>query len=190
MTRYFDSPGEANTDEAIELAVGRAAERGIEHIVIASSTGKTGVKCAEAAAKKGIKTIVVTYHYGFSKKGEWTIQNKYLEKLRQMEVPIISASHALSGVERSMTKKLGGPSRVEVIAEALRGLFGQGMKVCVEITLMAADAGAIPCGSGKEVIAIGGSAKGSDTAVMFEPSHSNSFFDLSVREIIAMPRSR
>lgn len=190
MTRYFDSPGEANTDDTIELAVKRAAERGINFIVVASSTGKTGVKCAETAAERGIKTIVVTYHHGFSKKGEWTIQEKYHRRLKELGVPIVSASHSLSGVERSMTRKLGGPSRTEVIAEALRSLFGQGMKVCVEIAVMAADAGAIPCGSGEEVIALGGSAKGSDTAVVFSPAHSNSFFDLAVREIIAMPRER
>jgi hypothetical protein len=92
-------------------------------------------------------------------------------------VRIVRATHALSGIERSINKKIGGSSRVEVIAEALRSLFGQGMKVAVEITVMAADSGAIPCGPDSKVIAIGGTEWGSDTAVVVRPAHSNGFFN-------------
>jgi hypothetical protein len=66
-------------------------------------------------------------------------------------------------------------------------LFGQGIKVCVEVTIMAADAGLIPMDS--EIIAIGGTAWGADAAVVLEPAHMTNFFDLKIKEIIAMPRS-
>lgn len=187
---YFAKKGDENTEDVLNFAVARALERKITHIVVASSSGKTGLKLAEKTEKEGIKTVVVTYHYGFSKKGEWSMKDNYLEKLKEMDVPVVSGSHALSGVERSVTQKLGGPSRIEAISEALRSLFGQGMKVCVEISIIAADAGAIPCSDDAEIIAIGGSSRGADTAVLLTPSHSNKFFDLHVREIIAMPRKR
>ena len=51
---------------------------------------------------------------------------------------------------------------------------------------MAADAGLLP--TDKEVIAIGGTAKGVDTAVVLKPAHMGNFFDLKINEIIAMPR--
>jgi len=187
---YFDSPGKQNTEKVVDLAVKRAKDRKIERIVVASGTGRTGVMVAEKAGKKGIQTVVVTGAYGFSKKGEWEMKKSNEEKLRRAGVPIISATHALSGVERSITKKLGGASRVEAVAEALRSLFGQGMKVCVEISIMAADAGEAPCDDDAEIIAIAGTDEGADTAVIIHPSNANTFFDLQVREIIAMPRTR
>jgi hypothetical protein len=187
---YFDSPGKQNTEKVVDLAVKRAKDRKIERIVVASGTGRTGVLVAEKGVKKGIQTVVVTDAYGSSKKGEWEMKKSNEEKLREMGVPIVSATHVLSGVERSITKKLGGASRVEAVAEALRSLFGQGMKVCVEISTMAADAGEVPCDDDAEIIAIAGTNEGADTAVIIHPSNANAFFDLQIKEIIAMPRTR
>jgi len=72
-----------------------------------------------------------------------------------------------------------------IIAETLR-LFSEGVKVCVEITVMAADAGLIPVD--RDVIAIAGTSRGADTALLIKPSHSNDFFNLTIREVIAKPR--
>lgn len=187
---YFDEPGKQNTNRTVDLAIQRAVARRIRHIVVASSTGRTGVMAAEKASKKGINTTVVTYHFGFERKGEGTMMQQNLDKLRELNTKIVSATHALSGIERAITKKFGGPSRVEVIAEALRSLFGQGMKVCVEITVMASDSGCIPVDDKTEIIAIAGTDEGADTAVVIKPSNASTFFDLEVREIIAMPRKR
>jgi len=112
-----------------------------------------------------------------------------LDGLSRNGVTVVRASHVLSGVERSLTRKFGGASRVEAIAEAIRSLFGQGMKVSIEVTVMAADSGAIPVGD-VEVIAVGGTGTGADTACVVRPAHSNAFFNFEVREIIAMPRQR
>jgi len=40
----------------------------------------------------------------------------------------------------------------------------------------------------QEVISIGGTWRGADTAIVIKPAHSVSFFFLEVREIIAKPR--
>ena len=187
---YFDEPGKQNTKKTVELAIRRATARRIRHIVVASGTGRTGVMVAEKAAKKGMNTVVVTYYFGFEKKGEGTLTQENLDKLRKLNAKIVSATHALSGIERAVTKKFGGLSRVEVIAEALRSLFGQGVKVCVEVGVMAADSGCIPVDDKTEIIAIAGTDEGADTAVVMRPSNANAFFDLEIREIIAMPRKR
>jgi hypothetical protein len=60
------------------------------------------------------------------------------------------------------------------------------MKVCVEIVLMAADAGLINVD--REVIAIGGTSSGADTAIVVKPSHSMTFREFEIREIISKPR--
>jgi hypothetical protein len=53
---------------------------------------------------------------------------------------------------------------------------------------MAADAGAIPID--QPVVAIAGTSKGADTALVIQPAHSNNFFDIYVKEIIAKPSER
>ncbi len=52
---------------------------------------------------------------------------------------------------------------------------------------MAADAGLIPVD--REVVAVAGSGRGADTALLIRPANSSRFFDLEVKEIIAKPRS-
>jgi hypothetical protein len=71
------------------------------------------------------------------------------------------------------------------IANTLR-LMGQGMKVVIEISVMAADAGLVR--TDEDIIAIGGSGRGADTAVVLRPVNSNDFFDLKVKEILCKPR--
>ncbi|MBM4240788.1 MAG: hypothetical protein FJ150_03890 [Euryarchaeota archaeon] len=180
---YFESPGEHNTDKVIELVRRRKDELGIETIVVASVSGKTGLKVAEEIDDARI--VSITHHAGFREKGKLELDPSFEEKLKKKGVVTYSGTHALSGVGRGISNKFGGSTPVEIIAETLR-MFSQGIKVCVEITIMAADAGLIPMDS--EIIAIGGTAKGVDTAVVLKAAHMNNFFDLRIHEIIAMPR--
>ncbi len=72
-----------------------------------------------------------------------------------------------------------------LIANSLR-LFGQGTKVAVEISIMAADAGTL---TGNDIISIGGTARGADTALVIKPVNQSNLFDMRIREIICKPRS-
>jgi hypothetical protein len=77
---------------------------------------------------------------------------------------------------------------VEIIAETLKRFGTEGVKVAVEVAVMAADAGLVP--TDREIIAVGGTGGGADTALVMKAAHMNNFFDLEVREIIAKPRQR
>ena len=184
---YFDKPGYMNTEATLKLAVERCEELGIKYLVVASSSGETGMKAYELVKDKDINLVVVTYHTGFYEEGVNSMQPEIEEFLRRNGVTIVRQSHILSGLERSFTRKFGGLSRTEAVAEALRALFGHGLKVCVEITIMAADSGAIPI---EEVVAVGGRSRGADTAVVIRPAHMNNFFDMQIKEIICMPREK
>jgi hypothetical protein len=183
---YFEKPGKENTNKTLELAVKRAEELGIKYIVVASSTGETARKLIDLLQGKKITPVVVTYHRGFYREGEDSMDSETEKMIRERAI-FVRQSHILSGLERSISRKIGGASRTEAIAEALRALFGHGLKVCVEITIMAADSGTIPI---EEVIAIGGRSRGADTAVVIRPAHMNNFFDMQIREIICMPREK
>lgn len=187
---YLDSVGEENTDAVVEAAAKRAAELGISHIVVASTSGKTALKMAEAVKGSNIKVIGVSHQYGQKEKGEWEVEEEYKKKLEELGAVITTQSHMFSGIERSITKKFGGYSRLEVIADTLRSLFGKGFKVAIEVAIMAADSGHIPVSDNTEIITIGGTRQGADVALVLRPAHSNDFFSLQVREIIAMPRAK
>jgi len=184
---YFERPGYNNTMDTLRLAVERCEELGINYLVVASSSGETAMKAYDLVKDKEIEMVVVTYHTGFYEEGVNSMKPEIEEFLRKNNVKIVRQSHVLSGLERSFTRKFGGLSRTEAVAESLRALFGHGLKVCVEITIMAADSGAIPI---EEVVAVGGRSRGADTAVVIRPAHMNNFFDMQIKEIICMPREK
>ena len=186
---YLEGPGEKNTELVLDTVAARLSKGDIKHVVVASDSGKTGMKAISRFKGLGVSVVVVTEHCGFDKEGECAMTKETEQDIVKSGGKVVCATHALSGVERSISRKLGGASRVESIAEALRALFGQGLKVAVEVTVMAADNGAIPCGD-VEVISIGGTSSGADTACVVRPAHSNGFFNFRVREIIAIPRKR
>lgn len=182
---YFEKPGEVNTDKIIELVKNRREELGIENIVVASASGNSGVKLVKSIDDPTLNIVNVTHHAGFKGDDLIEVEDKHMSELQKMGVPILVGSHSLSGVGRGISNKFGGITPVEIIAATLR-LFSQGIKVGVEISIMAADAGLIPTDS--EVIAVGGTAKGLDAAIILKPAHMGNFFDLKINEIIAMPR--
>ncbi|MCK9308564.1 MAG: hypothetical protein M0P17_13665 [Methanoculleus sp.] len=189
-TYYFDAPGAQNTRDAARFAVERARELGVQKIVVASTSGRTALAFRDAMSGKGLDLIVVTHAVGFSRPGEWEFAEDVAETLRGEGAKIVTGTHALSGLERAISRssKLGGSSRTEAVAEALRRTVAVGLKVAVECVLMAADQGAV--GIDEEVIAVGGTASGADTVCVIRPAHTAAFFDLQVREIVAMPRDR
>ena len=63
--------------------------------------------------------------------------------------------------------------------------MGQGSKVCIEVVLMAADAGLIPVD--QDVVAVGGTGSGADTILRIKPTNSTRLFDVRIREVIAKP---
>jgi len=182
VNMYFDQPGKENTEQTLKLAADRGRELGVKEAVVASSSGQTAHKAI--AALDGFQLTVVTYHCGFKEPFQNRMDADVRKELEGRGIRVISASHALSGVERSVAKKHGGVYPVLLIADTLR-LFGQGTKVAVEVAIMAADAGAL---SGDDIIAIGGSGSGADAALVLKPAHQNNFFDLRIREIICKPR--
>ncbi|NYT19887.1 MAG: hypothetical protein GKC08_06335 [Methanosarcinales archaeon] len=187
---YFDDVGKQNTDDVVKIAAKRAEELGIKHIVLSSTEGYTALKMAEEVKGKDIKIIAITHQYGLREDGNWEMDEDNLKKLQEMGVLVTTQSHMFSGVERAISKRLGGASRADVISDTLRAVFGKGFKVALEVVMMAADSGHIPVSKDTEIIAIGGTRQGADVALVVRPAHSQNFFDMQVREILAMPRAK
>lgn len=177
---YFENEGKCNTQNTVKEALRTAEERGIRYIVVASNTGET----ADYFKNSGLNIVVVTHVNGFAKKGECEMPAEKRRELEGLGMKVVTAAHVLSGAERSLSRKLGGVYPVEIIAHTLR-MLGQGVKVGVEISTMALDAGAIPYG--EEIIAVGGTGRGADTAVILRPEHASDILGTKICEIICKP---
>ncbi len=180
---YFDHAGTANTEETLEIARRRAQELGIKTIIVASTTGKTAVRAMEVF--QGMKVVAVSHYAGFVEPDtqEFTEENR--QKVVEKGGTVLTTMHAFAGIDRAMRKKFSMYLLGETIANTLR-IFGQGMKVAVEIALMAADAGLVR--TSEDVISIGGTGRGADVAIVLKPLNSTNFFDVRINEILCKPR--
>ncbi|MBA7630260.1 hypothetical protein ES703_37781 [subsurface metagenome] len=182
-TVYFEKPGIENTEEALKVAKKRAEELGIKTIVVASTVGDTAVRAVDVF--KGCKVIVVTHVAGMRQPDtqEFSQENKKIVEAKGGI--ILTTTHSLGGLSRAMRSKYNTFVLGEVIADALR-IFGQGIKVVCEIAAMAADSGLVR--TDEDIIAIAGSGRGADTAVVMKPANTHDFFDLKIKEILCKPR--
>ena len=98
---------------------------------------------------------------------------------------IVQGLHTLSGAERAFQDKYKtGLLPLNIVADTLR-MFCQGMKVCVEIAVMAAEHGYII--PDEEVVVVAGSGHGADTAVVLKPAYGAGLFETNFRAILCMP---
>jgi len=181
-TVYFGEAGEQNTKALLKIVKEYAEKENIKDIVVASTTGKTGVETSKIF--KGYNVIVVTHYFGFRELGKTELQEEYKKDILANGAKIYTGTHALSSVERAIRKNFDTIQPLEVIANTLR-LMGEGTKVCIEIALMAADAGLISATN--DIIAIAGTGRGADTALLIHPANTSRFFELKIREVIAKP---
>lgn len=207
-TYYFESPGN-HTDKVLEVARARALERDVKQVVVASTRGETGVKVAEAFKDTDIEVVVVTHQTGHRGPGVQLLTDENRKRLEDLAIRVVTGTDAFEGgvglgiTRRRIPEAARPPSRTimetismmgrmyatippvaRTVASVLR-LFCQGVKVAVEVTLMAADAGAIPVD--RDVIAIAGTGRDADTALLLRPANTTNFLDLDIHEIIAKP---
>ena len=181
-TVYFENPGSVNTEKTLRIARQRADELGIKNVLVASTIGDTAVRAMDAF--QGLRVIVVTHVTGFRTPDaqEFTEDNRQI--VNSKGGVIVTAAHAFAGISRAMSNKYGAPGPGYIISDTLR-TFGQGMKVAFEIAVMAADAGVVR--TDEDVVSIGGTGRGADTAIVLAPVHSHNFFDIKVKEILCKP---
>lgn len=179
---YFAEVGKNNTDTLLELVKRYVEKEDIEDIVVASTTGETGAKASKIL--KDHNVVVVTHFCGFQEKGKPELHEEHKHEILKNKAKIFTGTHALSRAERAIRKDFGTLQPLELMANVLRS-WGEGTKVCVEITLMAADAGLIS--TDKDIIAIAGTSKGADTALRILPANASRFFELRIKEVIAKP---
>jgi len=218
--RYFERPGPVNTRETLECCRRRAAELGLERVVIASLRGESASLALEVFDGTDLKIVAVTIPPGAfwvvdslendiwrdigefrAQRAEWKkaglervrmdMDEETSSRLAGAGVTVVRGTIPFYGIGTSLSARFKGMNYEQYFTEALRLLSG-GTIVCVEVALMAADAGAIPLN--EEVVVAAGTSMGLDTALVMRPSTSLTFTDpevgLEIREVIAIPRAK
>ena len=174
---YYETTDQNHTLETFALVEQKLLETGIKKIILASTTGRTALAAMEYFTGKGISLIVIPHQYGFS-----SDENLFPEDIVNT---LQKNGHKVHfGTMLFHTDKLFGSSIPAVIASFLR-CFSEGVKVCYEITLMAADSGLVK--NGESLIAIAGTGANSDTALLMQAATTRNLGKLRINEIICKP---
>ena len=174
---YYESVRTDNTETTFDLVRKKLNTSGIKKLVLASTTGVTAKKAVDFFKEMDVKIVVVAHQYGFLRE-----TNRFPQELVKT---IRKAGHEVHfGTMLFHTEDFYGSSIPTIMANLLR-CFSQGTKVCFEIALMATDAGLLA--SGEKVMAIAGTGRGADTALVMQAASSRNLKKLKVNEIVCKP---
>ena len=191
---YFSEPGKQNTDDVIEAVKKRASVTGVEHVVVASTTGETAVRFAEALGNKVGLIAVSEPQYVKEWGSSWPIMDVSCKKrLEELGVAVLDKAPYVFHSSVLEDSKWSQATPETLLREAFYTL-GQGFKVAVEVVLTAVACGALE--PYQDVIGVGGTERGADTALLLRATYPATVFSkdakkrLEIREVIAMPRSK
>jgi hypothetical protein len=174
---YFEEVKAENTDAVFELVQERLNAGGINKVVIASTMGATARKAMEFFQESGVKLVVVPHQFDFIREVN-PFPQELVKTLRE------SGHKVHFGTMLFHTENLYESNTPTLMANLLR-CFSQGIKVCFEMVLMTTDAGLLT--KGEKVIAIAGTGRGSDTALVMQASSSRNLKKLRINEILCKP---
>jgi len=195
---YWEKAGKEHTVETLNIALEAAKERGIDTVLISSTTGYTAEKAVEVFKGSGLKLTVVTHSTGYRTKGVQMMSDETRAKLKEAGCDVVTCTDVLTGAvsagvgrqrpalrdpQEGRLPWIVPPPNV-IVANTLR-MFSQGVKVCAEIAMMAVDSYAIE--SGKKVVAVAGSHAGADTAMVLDASESSRIKDMKLHEVLCKP---
>lgn len=182
---YFEKAGKENTFACLQIVKDAIRDFGYKYLVVASTSGDSGILFAEALKGSGINLIVVTHCAGFKEPNSDEISAEAKQRIADAGAKVHTGTMITHSLETAFASKFNGLYPTLIVAQALRR-FGEGAKVCCEMIMMAADSGLVP--EGEEILAVAGTGRGSDTVLVIKSAASKRFFDLKVLEVLAKPR--
>jgi hypothetical protein len=183
---YLEKVGKAESGHCLAAAAQRAHELGLSHAVVATTSGRTALGLVRELRKLRSEAKVIGVAYAENYAAKWgRLDPDLMHQAEGFGTDFIRGGHAMGGINTAISDKFCTLTPNKLIAQTYYTL-GQGFKVAVEVALMAADQGLLP--PGKEVLALGGTGEGADTALVLTPACSAEFFSLRIHEIVCMTR--
>jgi len=173
---YFEQPGPEQTEATFACVDEALAELGIRKVVLASTRGDTAHYALDHYRGQNVQLIVVPHQYGFGPG-----QRFPPELVERLE----AEGHEVHfGTMLFHQEKTWGEGPAQAVANFLR-LFCQGVKVCVEILLMAGNAGLVE--AGELAVVVAGTGRGADTALVMAGSTTTNLKGAHISRILCKP---
>ncbi len=176
-----------NTGDVLKHCFDYCQKNHVKNIVLASTTGLTGSLASEMNARDYdgmFNLVIITHCKGFRDPNKDELEAHYAVKIRKNGARIHTGTMVFHNINDALRAR-DYPSELTLMADTLR-MFGQGIKVAVEVVLMATDAGLIP--EQKSVFAIAGTGLGADTGALILSANSRRAFKLKVKDLVIKPR--
>lgn len=184
LVEYFDRPGSQNTEACVAILYKLVYDEGYKDVVVASTSGETGLAVARRLQGKDVNLVVVAHSAGFLGPNQDQFSDDAYQEITSLGGRVYKGTILTHSIETALAKEFSGCYPTLLIANTLRR-FGQGIKVCCEIVMEAVDGGLVA--EGQEVVAMAGTAKGADTVALIKSAASKRFLDLYVSQIVAKP---
>ena len=174
---YFEQAGEQNTKAALEIALARYQQGGIDAVVVASSYGDSARLADEVFIDSGVSLLIV----GEVHDGVQSPEKAVCEELKS------AGNRVIWGMPMGAMSAFTREQSAVMVADALRRV-SEGFKVVCEIVLIASTQGYIQ--PGQKVLSIAGTHRGLDTAVVATAAPFTGFKNFEVNEILCKPYQR
>lgn len=162
---YFESGGEQNTEATLQLAKQYALEHQIKKVVVASTRGNTARTAYELFSDTPIKLISVGH-------GRGAYDSNIVSLLESKEYSAIFDDDIEAEYDSAIFRKF---SRICI-----------GAKVAVQCVQIAANVDLLD--DDEEVVSVGGTGRGADTAIVIQAAKSDRFGDREIQKILCRPR--
>jgi hypothetical protein len=173
---YFEASGQDNTSAVFDAVDRALSETGIRKVVLASTRGDTARYALDRYAGQELRLVIVPHQYGFGP-GQRFPQD-LVARARE------EGHRVYFGTMLFHQETLFGEGPAQRVADFLR-IFCQGVKVCVEILLMAGNAGLVS--EGEPVVVVAGTGRGADTAMIMTGATTRNLKALHVSRILCKP---
>ena len=173
---YFEKTGKENTDAMFDVVDGALKELDIRKIVLASTRGYTAQVAMDRYKGQNVQLIIVPHQFGFGPGQRFP--KELVEQAQQQ------GHEVYFGTMLFHQEKMFGVGPAQWVADFLRA-FSQGVKVCVEILLMAGNAGLVEVG--EEVVVVSGTGSGADTALVMTGATSTNLKAMHISRILCKP---
>ena len=173
-TVYFEKPRKEHTEETLRISLEAAKERGIDTVLVSSTTGYSDLEALKVFDGISLKVIIVTNQTGYRALGVQLLPSETRDRLEKAGMIVFTGTDVLTGrVEVDMSRQR------PTVSSPQDGRF----PFIVPPVTHARDL--IP--PDKRVVSVAGSHAGSDTAMAITPSTSNRIRDMKLHEILVKP---
>lgn len=184
-TLIFENAGIENTEKTIALAKENTDLLGIKSVVIASTRGGNIKEALKVFDPAKTNLVVVTHNAYFKADVPQEFDEETRKTVTEKGVKVVTGTLAFSGVQSGIANAYQTQDFTGLYARLIRDNFSDGLKVCMEIVMMACDAGKIQ--PGERVLAVAGKGLGADTLCLITAQTSRAIGKLRVNAILAKP---